>query len=43
MHYIWSIREVLHHILTSLEDLVPKVTTDGELRELIAEVVKHNL
>jgi len=43
MHDIGSIREVPHHILTSLENLVPNVVTDGELGELIIEAIKHNL
>jgi hypothetical protein len=43
MHDIRSTRVVLHHILTSLEDLVPKIPTDGELGELNAKAIKHNL
>ena len=34
---------MLHHILTSHEDLVPNITTDGELGELISKVIKYNL
>jgi hypothetical protein len=43
VHDVRSIRVVLHHILTSLENLVPKVPTDGELGELISKAIKHNL
>jgi len=43
MHDEWSIGVVLHHILTSHEDLVPNITTDGELGELISKAIKYNL
>ena len=39
----WSIGVVLHHILTSHEDLVPNIMTDGELGELISKAIKYNL
>jgi hypothetical protein len=32
-----------YHILTSHEDLVPNITTDGELGELISKAIKYNL
>ena len=43
MHDEWSIGVVLHHILTSHEELVPNITTDEELGELIAKAIKYNL
>ena len=43
MHDEWSIGVVLHHILTGHEDLVPNITTDGELGELISKAIKYNL
>jgi len=43
MHDEWSIGVVLHHILTSHKDLVPNITTDGELGELISKAIKYNL
>ena len=43
MHGEWSIGVVLHHILTSHEDLVPNITTDGELGELISKAIKYNM
>ena len=43
MHDERSIWIVLHHILTSHENLVPNITTDGELGELIAKAIKYNL
>ena len=43
MHDEWSICVVLHHILTSHEDVVPNITTDGELGELISKAIKYNL
>jgi len=43
MHDERSIHIVLHHILTSHENLVPNITTDGELGELISKAIKYNL
>ena len=43
MHDEWSIGVVLHHILTSHEDLVPNIMTNGELGELISKAIKDNL
>ena len=43
MHDEWSLGVVLHHILTSHEDLVPNITIDGELGELISKASKYNL
>ena len=43
MHDEWSIGVVLHHILTSHEDLVPNIMTDGELGELISKASMYNL
>jgi hypothetical protein len=43
MHDIGSIGVVLHHILTSIENLRPNVPANVELSELIAKAVKSNL
>jgi len=43
MHDEWSIGVVLHHILTSDEDLIPNITADGELGKLISKAIKDNL
>jgi len=43
MHDEWSIWVVLYHILTSDEDLIPNITADGELGELITKAIKDNL
>ena len=43
MYDEWSIGVVLHHILTSDEDLIPNIMTDGELGELISKAIKDNL
>ena len=43
MHDEWSIGVVLYHILTSDEDLIPNIMTDGELGELISKAIKYNL
>ena len=43
MHDEWSIGVVLYHILTSDEDLIPNITSGGELGELISKAIKDNL
>jgi hypothetical protein len=43
MHDVRSIRVVLHHILTSIENLHPNVSANGELGELIAKAIMDNL
>ena len=43
MHDEWSIWVVLHHILTSDEDLIPNIMADGEVGELISKAIKDNL
>ena len=43
MHDEWSIGVVLHHILTSDEDLIPNITADGDIGELIFKAIKDNL
>ena len=43
MHDEWRIGVVLHHIPSSDEDLIPNITADGELGELIFKAIKDNL
>jgi len=43
MHDEWSIGVVLHHILTSDEDLIPNIVADGKLGELISKAIKDSL
>ena len=43
VHDIRSIGVVLHHILTSDEDLIPNIVADGKLGELISKAIKDSL